>query len=87
MATKDTIKPSNESPYGGERLLHPKKQIMDEIDRMTGKAKVYDKQAADAKANRKEAEAEGQKYARGGMTASKRADGIATKGKTRGRMC
>ena len=26
-------------------------------------------------------------YAKGGMTASKRADGIATKGKTRGKMC
>ena len=43
-----------------------RKQMRDEIDRMTGKAKVYDKQAADAKANRKEAEAEGTRYARGG---------------------
>ena len=60
------LKPSNPSPYGGERLLQPRKQAMDEIDRFTGKAKVYDKQAADAKANRKEAEAEGQKYKSGG---------------------
>lgn len=58
MADKDTLKPSNASPYGGERLLRPKQQIVDEIDRMTGKAKVYDKQAADAKANRTEAEQE-----------------------------
>ena len=58
MATKDTLKPSNASPYGGERLLRPKQQIMNEIDRMTGKAKIYDKQAADAKANRTEAEQE-----------------------------
>ena len=68
MATKSPdLKPSNPSPYGGERLLQPRKQMGDEIDRMTGKAKIYDKQAADAKANRKEAEAEGQRYAAGGM--------------------
>jgi hypothetical protein len=58
MATKNILKPSDESPYGGERLLRPKQQMMDEIDRMTGKAKIYDKQAADAKANRTEAEQE-----------------------------
>jgi hypothetical protein len=34
------------------------KTIRDEADRITGKSKVYDKQAADAKANRKESEAE-----------------------------
>jgi hypothetical protein len=79
MATKDTIKPSNESPYGGERLLRPKEQMQDEIDRMTGKAKVYDKQAADAKANRKEAEAEGQKYAKGGRVTGYKGYGIAKK--------
>jgi len=28
-----------------------------------------------------------QKYSKGGMTASRRADGIATKGKTRGKFC
>jgi hypothetical protein len=66
MATND-LKVPNESPYGGERLLQPKKQLADEIDRMTGKSKVYDKQAADAKANRKEAEAEGQRYKQGGL--------------------
>ncbi len=82
-ASKDTIKPSNESPYGGERLIQPKQQMMDELDRLTGKAKLYDKQAADAIANRKEAEREGQKYAKGGVT---RADGCITKGHTRGRM-
>ena len=80
---KDTIKVSDESPYGGERLLRPKEQLKDELDRMTGKAKMYDKQAADAKANRKEAEKEGQKYAKGGVT---RADGCISKGHTRGKM-
>jgi hypothetical protein len=85
VGRKDTIKPSNESPYGGERLIQPKQQMMDELDRMTGKAKLYDKQAANAIANRKEAEREGQKYAKGG-TASSRADGCAQRGKTRGKM-
>lgn len=33
------------------------------------------------------AENEDQKYAKGGMTASKRADGIAVRGKTRGKLC
>jgi hypothetical protein len=80
---KDTIRPSNESPYGGERLIQPKQQMMEGLDRMTGKDKLYDKQAADAIANRKEAEKEGQKYAKGGVT---RADGCITKGHTRGRM-
>jgi len=61
------LKPSNPSPHGGERMLRPRQQLRDEVDRMTGKAKVYDKQAADAKANRKEAEAEGTRYAAGGM--------------------
>ena len=84
--SKDSIRPSNESPYGGERLIQPKQNMMDELDRLTGKAKLYDKQAADAIANRKEAEREGQKYAKGGMTASSRADGCAQRGKTRGKM-
>jgi hypothetical protein len=60
------LKPSDPSPYGGERLLRPRQQIRDEIDRFTGKAKVYDKQAADAKANRLEAEREGTRYKTGG---------------------
>jgi hypothetical protein len=84
VGRKDTIKPSNESPYGGERLIQPKQQMMDELDRMTGKAKLYDKQAANAIANRKEAEKEGQKYAKGGYVRA--ADGCAQRGKTRGKM-
>ena len=69
-------------------MLRPREQLRDEWDRVTGKAKLYDKQAADAKANRKEAEKEGQKYAKGGKvsSASKRADGCAVKGKTKGRV-
>ena len=80
MATK-YLKTPNESPYGGERLLQPKKQFGDELDKLTGKDKVYDKQAKDAKENRKEAEAEGVKFAKGGKI-----DGCAQRGKTRGKM-
>ncbi len=48
-------------------MKHWRKHIGDEVDRLTGKSKVYDKQATDAKANRKEAEAEGTRYATGGV--------------------
>lgn len=61
-----------------------KKDIGDEVDRITGKDKVYDKQAADAKANRKEMEKEGTgnstaKYARGGRVTGFKGYGAAKK--------
>jgi hypothetical protein len=58
-------------------------------------AKEYNKNAAgrDATAAEEErqkaidASAQGKPMKKGGMTASKRADGIAQRGKTRGKMC
>lgn len=75
----DTISPAGKNVHerfaGGGRVavleegpVQPiRKQMGDEMDRLTGKSKVYDKQAADAKANRKEAEAEGRRFAAGGL--------------------
>jgi hypothetical protein len=52
------LKPSNPSPYGGERMLRPGQKLRD------------------AKANRKEAEAEGRRYAAGGMVGCKQTRGF-----------
>lgn len=75
--------------YGAKTMYHTvmgNKKANDEAEK---EYMASAKRAQSVKTKRDEGESTnpmGDKYARGGMTASRRADGIATKGKTRGTM-
>jgi hypothetical protein len=75
--------------YGAKGMYHAMTGNKKAIAEAEQEFKDATKRAQSVKTKRDEGEttnAMGDKYARGGMTASRRADGIATKGKTRGTM-